>query len=293
MKLFIVTGASKGLGREMLRQLMRPGHGLVGIARGDGAELQEEARAKGVPLRWIACDLSDAAALPAVMDEALAGFAERVGAGADGVGASSGDAAGVDAAGVDAKGVGMAGVDAEDNGAAGAVTGCALINNAATVEPIAPLSRCSASDIVRSVTLNLIAPMVLTAEFLRRTAGWNVDRRVLNVSSGAGRNPCYGWSVYCASKAGMDMFTRVAGEEERESAGAARVLSVAPGVVDTDMQRRIRETDAGLFRDRDRFIRLKESGALAGAEEAAARLLRVLFDDRYPTGSVLDVRELD
>lgn len=250
MKLFIVTGASKGLGKEILRLLMRPGHRLVGVARGEEAELREEAHAKGVPLQWISSDLSHAETLPKVMDEALAGL--------DG----------------------------------SAFSGCYLINNAGTIEPVAPLSRCSSSQIMQGLMLNLAAPMVLTADFLRLTAGWQVERRVLNISSGAGKHPYFGWSVYCASKAGLDMFTRCAGEEQRGESNEVRVLSVAPGVVDTDMQRRIRETDADLFRERDRFVKLKQSGKLTRPEEAADKVLRVLFDDRYPNGSVLDVREL-
>jgi benzil reductase ((S)-benzoin forming) len=267
VKLFIVTGASKGLGEEMLRQLMRPGHRLIGLARGEGTELQAEARARGVRLEWISCDLSDARRLETVMAEALT----------DGSGGEGSDV-----------GIGPGNGSAFADG----ITGAYLINNAGTIEPMAPVDRCSVPDMARSVALNLIAPMALTAEFIRHTAGWDVDRRVLNVSSGAGKKPYYGWSAYCASKAALDMFTRCAGEEQQVEEGGVRVLSVAPGVVDTGMQSRIRETSADLFRQRDRFVRLKQSGALLSPGEAADKLLRVLFDDRHPSGSVLDIRDL-
>jgi benzil reductase ((S)-benzoin forming) len=250
VKLFIVTGASKGLGQALLRQLMQPGHRLIGIARSEAGELAEEAVRGGARIEWIRCDLGDASRLEAVMEEAFAGIA----------------------------------ADEAD-------TVC-LINNAGMVEPIAPAALAAGTDLSRNVSVNLIAPVVLTASFLRLTAGWKADRRILNVSSGAGRKPYSGWSAYCASKAGLDMFTRCVGEEQRDDANGVRILSVAPGVVDTDMQREIRGTSPELFRDHSRFVQLKDSGSLSGADEAAAKLLQVLFDDRHPSGSVLDIRDL-
>lgn len=252
MKLFIVTGASKGLGEALLRQLMQPGHTLVGMARSVGDPLIAEAERKGVSLKWIRCDMNDTSSLDGVMEEACAGFSE--------------------------------------DGLETAV----LINNAGMVEPIAPAAIAPGADLARNLTVNLIAPVVLTSAFLRAAAGWRADKRILNLSSGAGKKPYAGWSAYCASKAGLDMFTRCVGEEQQQAVADAgvRILSVAPGVVDTGMQEEIRRTNPELFLQHGRFVELKESGALASPDETAGKLLRVLFDDRYPTGSVLDVREL-
>ncbi|GAA3409920.1 (S)-benzoin forming benzil reductase [Paenibacillus hodogayensis] len=250
MKLFIVTGASKGLGQAMLRQLMEPGHRLVGIARSGAGSLMEEAALKGAGLEWISGDVGDASALDEMMEKALAGV---------------------------------------EPGEADTIC---LINNAGMVEPIAPAAVAAGMDLARNVSVNLIAPVVLTAAFLRLTADWKADRRVLNISSGAGRKAYSGWSAYCASKAGLDMFTRCVGEEQRHETDGIRILSVAPGVVDTDMQRDIRKTSPELFRDHQRFVELKDSGSLTGADETANKLLRVLFDDSHPSGSVLDIRDL-
>jgi benzil reductase ((S)-benzoin forming) len=246
---YIITGASQGIGKAMMRRLMRPGCRLTGIARGDGSSLLAEAQARNVPLHWISSDLSDPSNIESVMAEAFSALEAKP-------------------------------------------EGVYLINNAGTVEPIAPAGECSVSDLARNVSLNLIAPMALTAEFIRRTNGWNADRRVLNISSGAGKKPYFGWSAYCASKAGLDMFTRCAGEELQHAGSEVRILSAAPGVVDTDMQRRIRETPPEQFRQRDRFVQLKESGMLLAPEEAADKLLKLLFDDRHPNGAVLDIRDL-
>jgi benzil reductase ((S)-benzoin forming) len=250
-KLFIVTGASRGIGKALLHRLMRPGYRLYGIARGEGdASLAEEAARQGAELRWIRCDLSET--------ERLAAIIAQIG----------------------------------DEVRAGDFDTAFLINNAGTLEPMGPVESADGAAIARGVAVNLIAPMVLTAAFLRLTKGWKADRRVLNVSSGAGKKPYEGWSVYCATKAGLDMFTRCAGMEQEDEADGVRILSVAPGVVDTQMQHEIRVASPDRFRQRERFVRLKETGGLASPDEVAGRLLQVLFADRHPTGSVLDIREL-
>lgn len=167
-----------------------------------------------------------------------------------------------------------------------------LINNAGIVQPIAPADRCDGEEIARGVQLNLIAPMTLTAAFLRHTADCNGDKAVLNVSSGAARNPYEGWSSYCSAKAGLDMFTRAVGLEQANRTNPVRILSVAPGVVDTGMQQAIRSTDPSNFAQHARFVALKEQGGLQSPDMAAGKLLKALFDRTHATGSLLDVRTL-
>ena len=48
--LFILTGASRGLGAALAQALMQPGHHLICVARGDNAELRSQAAAAGVAL---------------------------------------------------------------------------------------------------------------------------------------------------------------------------------------------------------------------------------------------------
>jgi benzil reductase ((S)-benzoin forming) len=72
---------------------------------------------------------------------------------------------------------------------------------------------------------------------------------------------------------------------------ACRVVAVAPGVVDTAMQSEIRSVDERAFPAVERFRELKSSGGLITPEEAAAGLWAVIAA-KYPTGSVLDLRNL-
>jgi len=70
--LYIVTGASRGLGAALAQALLTPGNRLVCVARGDNPALERAAAAAGVTLDWHRQDLSqpEAAAqwLTAVLD---------------------------------------------------------------------------------------------------------------------------------------------------------------------------------------------------------------------------------
>jgi NAD(P)-dependent dehydrogenase (short-subunit alcohol dehydrogenase family) len=111
---------------------------------------------------------------------------------------------------------------------------------------------------------------------------------VLNISSGAGRNPTAGWGVYCATKAALDMYTRVAMQEQ--DAHGARFVSLAPGVVDTDMQSAIRSSDPAAFPALSRFQDLHASGKLATPQGVAARIAAYLERDDFGTTEIDDIR---
>ncbi|AJK50485.1 SDR family oxidoreductase [Burkholderia plantarii] len=171
--------------------------------------------------------------------------------------------------------------------AAGART-VLLINNAGTVEPIGPLEVQAPDAIARAVALNVTAPL-LFASAVAKLGGGAVERRIAHVSSGAARNAYAGWSVYCATKAALDHHARAVALDHN---GPLRIASVAPGVVDTDMQAVIRATDASRFPQLDRFERLKASGALTTPDDAARKLIDHLLDDAFGNPPITDVRDL-
>jgi NAD(P)-dependent dehydrogenase (short-subunit alcohol dehydrogenase family) len=166
-----------------------------------------------------------------------------------------------------------------------------LINNAALVTRMAPLSQTSAAELAEGLRVDLEAPLLLTSVFLRGTADWPGQRKVLNISSGLGRRAMASAALYCAAKAGMDHFTRCVALEEEHRPNGARVCSLAPGVIDTDMQVQLRSADAGQFPDVGNFIGLKERGMLSSPAEAAARVLAVLARPDFGTNPVADVRD--
>ena len=179
-------------------------------------------------------------------------------------------------------------LDAQDQAGVVSVN---LINNAGLVPRIAPMADIPMSEVKDALRVDLEAPMLLTGVFLRSTARWKARRRVLNISSGLGRRAMASQAVYCAAKAGMDHFTRCIALEEARLENGARVCSLAPGVIDTDMQVQLRSADADSFPDRGNFVGLKEKGALSSPQEAAARVLAYLDRPDFGSNPVGDVRD--
>ena len=167
-----------------------------------------------------------------------------------------------------------------------------LINNAGVIPRIAPLSGSDAADLANALRVGLESPMQLTAAFLGATEGWTATaRKVLNISSGLGRKAMASQAAYCAAKAGMDHFTRCVALDEAHKPNGAKVCSLAPGVIDTDMQVQLRGAAPEAFPDRQNFANLKTGGQLTSPADAATRVLAWLDRADFGTNPVADVRE--
>lgn len=165
-----------------------------------------------------------------------------------------------------------------------------LINNAGSVDPVRATSGLDdAAAIGTAFNLNVGSVMLLSAAFLRATGGLDAERRVVNISSGAGRNPIAGWAVYCAAKAAVDRYTQVAAAENP----GTRFASLAPGVIDTAMQVHIRDSDPSDFPGLARFVDMHASGQLAAPAAVAAKILRYVNRDDFGSTIIDDIRNYD
>ena len=254
LHLTILTGGSRGMGLSMAKQSLRTNGHLLTIARHINPELADEAQRLDATLTQWTQDLADTTA-----------SAQRLGDW-------------------------LADLDAST------IASATLINNAGVIPRIGPLDECPPSELANALRVGLEAPMQLTAAFLRSTrvwveGGWHGPRKVLNISSGLGRRAMASQAPYCAAKAGMDHFTRCSALDEAQHAHGARLVSLAPGVIDTDMQTQLRAGDPAAFPDRERFVELKSQGQLASPDEAAASVLAWLQRPDFGNNPVADVRD--
>lgn len=168
-----------------------------------------------------------------------------------------------------------------------------LINNAGVIDPIGNTEDNSPGEIERSISVNLIAPMILTSAFIHRLRDKHVPKRVVNVSSGAGRHAYAGWSSYCAGKAGLDHYSRAVSLEQKREPYGVKIISVAPGIIDTDMQKRIRSTNKNDFELVDQFKGYKDKGLLSSPEETAKGLVQLMKHEDFSSVDVItDLRNL-
>ena len=78
------------------------------------------------------------------------------------------------------------------------------------MENIAP------SEINYTIQVNLTAPLIISSLFIKLSKGWDCKKQIFNISSGAAITPYESWAMYCSTKAGLDMMTRVISKEQNE-----------------------------------------------------------------------------
>jgi benzil reductase ((S)-benzoin forming) len=239
MNVFIITGASKGIGFELAKQLSESGHYVVGIAR-------TESEMEGG--KFIQADLSETGKLEAHIAE---------------------------------------GIEAAPQNA----NSFTLINNAGMVDPIGLIGSVDAGGISNAIAVNLTAPMILSNAFISKLKNFDGSKRIINISSGAGRNAYEGWGTYCATKAGLDHFSRVVAAEQLNAEHPVEIVSIAPGIIDTDMQEKIRDSNENAFPLLERFIDYKEKGLLSSAQQTAQKLISFMENQDFTeVGPIVDIR---
>ena len=163
-----------------------------------------------------------------------------------------------------------------------------LINNAATIGSIVPFDKKETSDIIQEYYLNLVAPTILCKKFITT---YPEDKKLLiNIGSGAGNSPIPSWSTYCATKAALDMLTQVIATEKHEK---LNIFSVHPGVVDTNMQKTIRETKAHLFPLLSKFTSYHNNKELETTTIAAQKLYYIIQNFSEFTKNILSIRDVN
>ena len=163
-----------------------------------------------------------------------------------------------------------------------------LVNNAAAIGTIVPFDKKKAEDIITECQLNLIAPTLLSQKFIS-TYKKN-SKLLINIGSGAANSPISSWSTYCATKAGLDMLTKVIAEENHEK---LTVFSVHPGIVDTNMQKKIRETKPHLFPLLSKFTSYYNNNELENTGNAAKKLYYIIQNFAEFTKNILSIRDVN
>ena len=167
-----------------------------------------------------------------------------------------------------------------------------LVNNSGVIGDIARFGDIDNEKIVEAMHVNLIAPFILSNNFVKAYSALTIPLTILNISSGAGRNPVDAWGAYCTSKAGVDMFSRVLSlEQEILGRKNLRCLSLAPGIIDTVMQDSIRAANPEEFSRHAEFVALKEEGKLVTPETLAPLILKALGKQDFDKVTV-DLREI-
>jgi len=149
-----------------------------------------------------------------------------------------------------------------------------LINNSGRLGKVAPFQELEEDDIVKTSVLNFIAPILLIKKFLDLQCNESTTKYVLNVGTGAAFQAIDGWSMYCSSKAGLSMFSNVIHLESQLDRAKCKIVDLAPGIMDTQMQKEIRDSEPSDFSNVEKFVDYKKDGDLQTADQTAELIIR-------------------
>lgn len=184
-KHIVISGASRGLGAEFVKALLKDGWNVSGFSRKKTKFVEQTEKDWPDSFFFSEVDISDSTALSEFVAEARTHF--------------------------------------------GMIYG--LLNNAATAQQ-GILATLPEVEISKMIAINLDAAIRLTRHCVRDMMRIN-GGRIINISSIVGTRGYNGLSVYSATKAGLDGFSRsLAREVGRKN---VTVNSVAPGYMKTDM----------------------------------------------------------
>ncbi|RFU66338.1 (S)-benzoin forming benzil reductase [Peribacillus saganii] len=248
MKTYIITGASKGLGKGLAEQCMKEGNCCILLARSFSQEFKDFAKITGSKVIYIEVDLS-------VPEEAQKAASQ---------------------------------ISSYFHYASKEVY---LINNAGMIDPIKPAGQLDREILEKSMNLNFLAPVLLSNLFISQLEKKDLKKVVVNVSSGAAVRPISGWSAYCSTKAGLEMFTRTAALEQKSAKFPASIVSFSPGIMDTGMQEKIRTAEERDFADSAIFKGYKEQGLLRTPELVSEKLYELIHQSEIENGKFYDIKE--
>jgi len=122
-----------------------------------------------------------------------------------------------------------------------------VLNNAAIINPNAPLWETSVEDFSRIIDINIKGPAAmmrhLLPAMLKRGSGV-----IVNFSSGWGRCTAADVAPYCATKYAIEGLSMATAQD---TGGKVAVIPMNPGIIDTDMLRSTFGGEAGGFPDAD------------------------------------------
>ena len=249
MNVIIITGTSRGLGESLARKLISKENLIFCISRSSNEILREKAKEENCYLKQIELDLTNLHEIEDKMDEIFKEIKIKI----------------------------------------SMLKTITLINNAGVVSPIKTIEKCTSDEIINNLSVNTMAPMILSSKFIQNLMDFEGEKRIINISSGAGKHPYHGWSCYCSSKAAIDLFTQCVGMEQEAAKYPTKILSFGPCIIDTNMQAQIRQSSESDFMQIERFIGFKEKGLLREPSYVAEKVIELIFSKEFKQGGVIDI----
>ena len=143
-----------------------------------------------------------------------------------------------------------------------------FINNAFSMGRLSKIDELDNNEVINNFNTNVISSFLLIKSFIGITKHLSIQKRILNISSGAAKKAIDGWSMYCIGKSSLEMLIENILVEYSDYS----CFNIDPGVMDTKMQSKIRDFKEGT--NNQYFIELFKNKELKDTEEVAKNILK-------------------
>ncbi|KAI7857144.1 hypothetical protein BDC45DRAFT_436246 [Circinella umbellata] len=175
------------------------------------------------------------------------------------------------------------------------VTRAILINNAGSTGDLSKaVSDYEAEEIQSYTDMNIASYIMLISGFIRLFHP-KVEKdtiqpippqlSLVNISSLLAVQPFANWGLYATGKSARDMLLRIVAEEEDTE--SVRTLSYAPGPLDNEMQKHVRET-LGDLDQKKLYTDMANEKKLVSMEASANKLVELLHGNTFDSGAHID-----
>ncbi len=165
-----------------------------------------------------------------------------------------------------------------------------LYNVAGVVEPIKRLEDVSDEGMKNAIDVNVLGLYLCTRNAIGMMLNQKEGGTIINITSGAAIHPYVGWTLYCSTKAAVDMFTKTVDLELSDT--PIRIAGISPGPFESHMQQVMRKKDEHDFPKKQKFVDLYETGALTTPDVIAPMILDVgLSKWKKLSGKIYDIRD--
>ncbi len=166
-----------------------------------------------------------------------------------------------------------------------------LILNASVIAPIKRVGLADDDLLLKACHVNFLNYERMVNVFISSTRHLRAQKKILAISSGAAESPSIGLSSYCSAKAALEMFVRCLFLEQRTGSEYS-IVALRPGVVDTDMQKKIRASKKEDFPKVNAYREIFKQGELLKPELVAHKIHSLLKSDKYWSSPVINISDI-
>lgn len=166
-----------------------------------------------------------------------------------------------------------------------------LILNASVVEPIKRIGFVKDELLLKSTHVNFLNYQRIINIFISSTRHLSAKKKILAISSGAAASPNIGLASYCSTKAALEMFVKCLFLEQKKKSEYS-IIALRPGVVDTNMQKKIRASKKENFPKVNLHKKMFKQKKLLKPKQVAHKIYSLINSDKYWSNPVININDI-